>query len=385
MKKILISILFLIAVAHSAFAQSLQDIFALIEQNNLSLKTYSARCNAAKLEARTGTALADPEVEFGYLWGTPNGIGNRKDFSVTQSFDFATVFGVKRREAQNKEQLADLECEQARNLVFFAAQQLAIDLTCVNKKLEEQKARLASSVQLENSYLSMFQKGEVSKIDVSRVQLSHASAEAELQSLMIEKESLQSKLSMMCADEENSTSIVYDSNNYPAEHIKGDRSVSVSKQEVDLASQQVAAAKAEGMPELKAGYMSELTPGEKFRGITVGVSIPLWKNRNNTARAKAQQLLAQTATDELTHQLSEQRKELQSKAQRLHALLKSLRSSLSSINTLALMQKALEAGEISLIDYINERSTYYELQDKFIETEHEYQTAIAELSFISAE
>jgi outer membrane protein TolC len=42
-----------------------------------------------------------------------------------------------------------------------------------------------------------------------------------------------------------------------------------------------------GLPSFSVGYMSEKVVGEHYQGVTVGVSIPLWNNRNRVKQAKA--------------------------------------------------------------------------------------------------
>lgn len=363
-------------VSAFANAQSMQDIFGLIKSNNVSLRKYEAQCKAAKLDARTGITLADPEVEFGYLWGTPNEIGDRKDFSVTQSLDFATIFGLRRSEARSKEALADLELEQAQNLLFFTAQSTVIEITYMNRCIAELQQRLDDATKLEEYYRKLLANGEVNKIDMGRVSLAKVTAESDLKSKKIERETLVKRLSQMC-----SQSLSCEWTDYPARFISGDLSLALSKQESVVSSKVVQSARAEGLPELTAGYMSELTKAEKFRGVTVGISIPLWKNRNNVARAKAQQVLAEAETAELASQLESQRNELKSKADNLKELLAYLNSSISLLNSAPLMLKALNAGEMSLVDFINERAFYYELKDKILETEFELTSTIASLYY----
>ena len=74
--------LIIIAVVMAAFplrAQNLESVLSSVERNNTTLKVLRAEADAAKAEARTGLTPADPELELGYLWGTPKEEGNRID------------------------------------------------------------------------------------------------------------------------------------------------------------------------------------------------------------------------------------------------------------------------------------------------------------------
>ncbi|KAA6308963.1 hypothetical protein EZS27_039465 [termite gut metagenome] len=50
-----------------------------------------------------------------------------------------------------------------------------------------------------------------------------------------------------------------------------------------------------GLPSFLAGYMSEKVVGEHFQDITLGISIPLWENKNRVKQAKAASIAAQRA------------------------------------------------------------------------------------------
>ena len=83
--------IFLLIFPFGLFAQNdIKTILIEIEQNNTTLSAYKNLNEAQKLENNTNIFLENPEVGFNYLWGDPSAIGNRQDFSVSQSFDFPT-------------------------------------------------------------------------------------------------------------------------------------------------------------------------------------------------------------------------------------------------------------------------------------------------------
>jgi hypothetical protein len=56
------------------------------------------------------------------------------------------------------------------------------------------------------------------------------------------------------------------------------------------------------------------------------------------------------------------------------------RKSLSTANSTELLKKALDAGEISLLEYMVELSLYYNMVNQTLEAERDYQKALTELS-----
>jgi len=96
MKRLIIFLLAFISMTVNAAAQtSIEEVLHEVEQNNTTLVALKQRVNAETIGNKTDLSLPNPEVEFNYLFGSPSSIGNRTDISVTQGFDFPTVYGRK--------------------------------------------------------------------------------------------------------------------------------------------------------------------------------------------------------------------------------------------------------------------------------------------------
>ena len=109
--------------AQDVYEQALADI----EANSLTLSTLRERLKAEKLDINTGRFLANPEVELGYLWGEPSSIGNRVDYSVTQSIDFPSVYAHKSNIAKQEEANADLYYRTERATVLLEARENLVE------------------------------------------------------------------------------------------------------------------------------------------------------------------------------------------------------------------------------------------------------------------
>ena len=58
------------------------------------------------------------------------------------------------------------------------------------------------------------------------------------------------------------------------------------------------------------------------------------------------------------------------------------RKSLSTTNSTELLKKALDAGEISLLNYMVELGLYYNMVNQILEAERDYHKALTELSAV---
>jgi outer membrane protein TolC len=152
------------------------------------------------------------------------------------------------------------------------------------------------------------------------------------------------------------------------------------KKEIEITEKQVSLSKAMSLPKLQAGYMSESVIGQDFKGLTVGLSIPLWENKNTVKYAKANTVALEGLATDNKVQLYNQLKVLHTKAIELQNSSSDYQLKLQSLNNSELLKKALDKGEISLIDYILELSIYYESVNNLLELKREMNITIAELN-----
>lgn len=134
-----------------------------------------------------------------------------------------------------------------------------------------------------------------------------------------------------------------------------------------------------GLPRLQAGYMSEDVVGEQFRGIAVGLSIPLLENKNAVKYAKAKTFAVQSAESDNRLQFYNILKALYTKAVSLQNSLNDYRINLQKFNNSVLLQKALDNGELSLAEYYFEQTVYYESFNRMLDIEKSLNETIIEL------
>lgn len=138
--------------------------------------------------------------------------------------------------------------------------------------------------------------------------------------------------------------------------------------------------KAMSLPKLSAGYMSEKIVGQQFQGITAGVTIPLWENKNTVKFAKAKAIAVQSIESDSKLVFYNQLKTQYTKVKSLQKNVTGYRISLESLDNSALLKKSLDLGEISLTDYFYEISLYYESISTLLFAEKELNKAVAVLA-----
>lgn len=370
----------IIGIAITAFSANAQntveEILSLVEQNNTALRAASDRTEVAKEEAMIETSLEDPSFGFDYLWGKPGMIGKRKDVNVNQTFDLATVFGYRKRLAKSRKEQLDLELHQQRVETRLEAIDLLVQLTYCNQALEIYNDRLMQEQQLAKSYEKRLAAGDANKLEANRARLSLADVEAEAAKFKTERDILLLQLQTLCGGVE----VNYSGTDYLAFNTDDAMSLRAVQEAQNAQHQLVAendlrATKAQSMPSITAGYMAELTDDEKWRGVTLGVSIPLWNNRHNVKRAKLQVQSARSEAEDAAYQLEQITAAQRLRTERYSEIAQKMQQKLANASSTALLRKALDEGEISLVEYTIEVSDYFDLRIKALEAERDYQQA----------
>lgn len=390
MKTFILNIL-LIFSSFSLLAQSsIDNVLASIEENNTTLKALRESVDAQKLENRTGIYLSGPEVGFNYLNGKPGEIGNRTDISITQSFDIATLFGMKSRVANEQNGLAELQYQADRIQLLLEAKQYCLDLIYYNALKKELLLRLQHAQTIADAYRKRLEKGDANRLEFNKAQLNLSTVQGEISTLDVEQSAVRSQLKRLNGGidvifeeiqfDDIPLPLAFD-DWYLVAAQKNPILASI-KQEVEISKKQLSLNKAMNLPTFSAGYMSEKVVGERYQGISVGVSIPLWENKNRVKQAKTAVRVAELKEIDSKQQLYNQLRILYDRTSGLKSTAQNYRKSLETINNTDLLKKALDAGEISLLDYIVEIGLYYDTVNRVLEAEKEYQKAFSELSAV---
>ena len=389
--KFILSGILLVCAASGARAQSgYEAVLKRIEANNTTLAALREQTEAQKIGNRTGIYPNDPEVEFNYLWGSPRFIGNRADIAVRQSFDFPTVYGHRGKIADLQNANAELAYKAERINVLLSAKQTCVELVYYNALVREYAARLQNAARIAEANKTRFEKGDINILEYNKAQLNLAAVQTETALIEAGRTELLSELRRLNGGKD----IAFSDDTYPAGTLPADfegwyasaetgsPALRYISGQIEIEQRQASLNRALGLPKFSAGYMSEKVEGEHFQGFSVSASIPLWENKNRVSAAEAQARAAKSVLEDNKAQFYNRLRVLYFKAAALGQTAQKLRQALSAYNNEPLLKKALDAGEISLLDYLLETGYYYDAMNKALEAERDYQKAIAELSAV---
>lgn len=391
MKRIVISMAFAVV----AMGLRGQDVFApvlqQIEQNSTTLQALKQQMEADKLQNKTGLTPDNPEVELGYLWGNPTAIGNRKDVSVSQSFDFPTAYVQRGKLSRLQNHSVEYRYRTERMQLLLTAKDLCIDLIYNNKMREIYAKQSENAEKIAAAYEKMLKNGEANRLEYNKANLNRATLSDQLKRIDLEREHLLSELTALNGGQpivfHESVQVVpalsTDFEQWYVDAETNNPSLQYLRSQVEVANRQVKVSQAEGLPKMSVGYMGEFVGDERFQGITVGVSIPLWQNKNRVKQARAAAIASERVVEDSRVQYYNHLKSLYNQAVGLQQSVALYASSLSQNGNEALLTKAFEKRELSLLEYLLEMEYYYECFQKQAEAERNLAHIWAELTAYS--
>lgn len=364
---------------------SIDNILGSVEKNNKTLAANTQLVEAKRLEYKTGLTPEDPKVEYDYLVGSPAGAGNQTDFSVTQSFDFPTAYFSKKSMANQQIAKTELELITLRQDILLDAKTICFSLIYLNKKQAELNKRVSQMSLVYEGYQSKMQIGEATVLDVNKAQLLLLNLKTELALNESEIKRTISKLTEL----NGGIAVILLDTVYPITPVvpdfvqmdslieANDLLVKIYNKDKDISSAKLKVMKSLALPKMEAGYHSQAILGQRYQGTHLGISIPLWQNKNTIKTEKANLLFTDFRIAEHRTEHFYENQQLYEKYVVLKNTLTEYDKIFGAVNNTELLNNSLKAGNISSIEYFMELSYFYTAYDNYLKAEKEYNQAIA--------
>ncbi len=376
----------------TATAQSpIESIMESVSTHNNSIKSVQQEVTAAQTELSAENCLENPTFEFEYLWAekqVPG--GNKYGFAIMQGFDFPTLYSGRRKLINAQNSLGNSQVKLARQEVLLATRELCIKIVYLNKqiKLVNEREKIAQS--LVKLYNQRLEAGDANQLEVNKVEIERISQSTRLKMLLSERDAAIASLIAYNGGNTlpvNATSL----SQYPIISMPASLEDAVSQwRETDatmqtLRNQQLMAesyssvARQGWIPRFEIGYKQAYEVGDMFYGLAVGVSLPLFKTNNEVKTAKARALALTWQTEETQSQVTAEATQLYKETCALKAALADYEL-LMVQNNRTLLVKALESGQISLLEYMSDIAQLNEAEENRLLIEYQYHSKLSQLN-----
>ena len=385
LKYIISGVLFLVSLAVTPQA-SLDSLMMRVITHNRTLGTASQYFETVQTGSKRNLYLDNPEVGFAYLWGSPEEFGNRTDLLVTQSFAFPTVY-------TNRSKLSNAEINKASNMLasikiekLLEAKQLWIERVYLNREQKVLAQRMADLDQVSSLYRIQYENGEISKLSLNKTLLLQASLNADLDEVLAASEVISTEINHITGNhpvEINDTVYYFINMQLQDSVIKEslrDPLYQAYQSEVDRLNVQKKLTMANGMPKIRTGYYSETMSDLRLSGFQLGITIPLWENANKIKHASGEILTAEMEAEKFRESEVAKIMVLYTRFLTYLKKVEQLSEAIDFANHPALLNLAVETGEISMIEYFYETELYYRVRHDLLLAEKDLHLAEAELN-----
>ena len=370
-------------------AQStVSEVLNSIELHNKTIQAGQKLKQARQLENRTNNNLANPTVELNQLWAKNGGGKNANELAVVQSFDFPSAYIHRNKLIKSQNTVSDLQYASTRQEILLAAQQTCLEIIYLQQQKRLLERRLKNTALLTQLYQKRLESGDANQLEYNKILLEKINAE---NASRLNAANLQAQSDIL-QQLNGGVVISFSDSIFPilpplpefsqleAAYLAADPKLNSLAEESRTAEQEIKVNRALSLPKFDIGYRRNGGSEEKMNGFKIGMSIPLWESKNTVKQAKAQAEYANAYMEDNTLNLKIT----------LHATLRAgsgignIPKSLSDSPTPPqqnelLLNKALKAGQISMLDYFVEINMLYESIQNYLDIEKEYQTILAQL------
>jgi len=357
-------------------------------------------------EALKGTSWDFGKTEVGYEYGQMNSIHHDNSVTVSQSFAFPTVYANQHKLARANVRNSELDLSVTKNSIANEVKTNWWQLVYFKSRLRLLRYQDTLYTGFLKAATRRAETGETNKLE----KISAESQSLEIKNQMKQTEAdiriylrrLQTLLNS--SNPVEITDSVLLKLNLPAvldsSVLSSNPSLALSLQQVEIARREKSVERAKLLPDLTIGYFNQsiigeqdvngiprsFSPGDRFTGITAGVSIPLW-GKPNVSRIKALKISEEIARNNFESYKTALKGELESLMQEYSKY----KSSIDYYEQSALPQadliisqstKSYRLGNMDYLDYIQSLSRALLVKSNYLETLNHYNQSILAIEYI---
>ncbi len=365
---------------------AVDEALQLIENNNNEIKAAKALWKANTLQARSENVLGSTSVAYEKIFGVEDATAETGRVTVTQEFDFPSLYVVRSQAAKKQNEVSYLEYEETRRTLLLQAKEMCIDmikLRLQNGLIAEKRANIEAMAASGEKRLAA---GDIGMLDYNKLKMQLMEENAALAMNENEIERIARSLAAMNGGEV----LQFDASGFGEmqqlpdfqtlcdEAVSGDVSLMRSKAERDAASASLRIEKNKWLPSFELSYIREMHINDADNGLEVGISLPLFSNARMVKKAKAYEVYSTIQASTMLDNVSSAFIQDYREAEKLAETLQSFDVGLVHGN-IDMLKKALEARHISTIEYFTEINSLYGMLQTYYALRADYEKALARL------
>lgn len=381
--------LILASTSFTAWSQTFYDVVDSIAASNPTLKAAKASADAEVSRVKAENMLEDPEVEFSRKWRSGEG-ENRWGAGIKQGFDWFGAYGARKNLAASMTAANDLKLAGELNKLHTDIGKSLIEVIAADKKIEILEGIAKGMKELENKYSIAWDHGEATILDLNKIKIEAIRATSQLQDARNERQALLADLQGIAGNPTLSVNVPVD---FPITQLKtlaeydaliaDAPEVKAAESGFAVAEQELKVAKMNRLPGFSIGYDHDFEDGAHFNGFSLGVTIPVYSRKHSMEAVAADNLAARFEAISVQSQLESKVKSLHANAAALQEMMRQYSPLVEGVNNLTLLKKALDGGQINLLEYLQEVNYFLTARLDLLELTKSYHLALQELNALN--
>ena len=378
MRLIIISLLAILSLSTYAGSRSAESVAQKIVSSSPKLKTLKAVSDAENAKNMTEANLPDPEIEGEYLVA-PAGEQDRWGAGISWGLDWPGVYSARKGVAKAQSELNLRKIKNEEYGLAVSTRRILLDYILQTSQIETLRNILLTTDSICLLATKSRNGGEMTQLDLNKIQLETASLNARLTSLLDSRMQSVAELSQIAGydctpllsemkiefpevnplNEDDIERMIISS--YPMEEAKA---------AIRLAEEEKRVTSREKLPGISFGYRHAFEDGNHFNGGSLGLSLPLFSSKGKTKAAEVSRKAAEIAAEETALNSKNEAFAALKRKMILDKEISEIAPLLENTDNQTLLLKAYKGGVITLIEYLNERNYYLEASMQLLELRH---------------
>lgn len=358
---------------------SINYIFSQIEQNNAGLQYMQQATLAAKTGNKTINNLKNPSFSYSHKY-------HDEQISVSQSFDFPTAYYYRSQVNKLKGKQLDVLYEKYRQELLLTAKLTCLNIIFLNQQNEVLHTRHQNAIDLAALYQERVNEGKSDPLEKNKIDLERINTEANLKSVEASLMSARSQLQALNGGiplefdllAYTDTTLDINLSEVQQAFLSSDYKLIAQHLTTEINRKEITVTRTNSLPDIEIGIKKNILY-DHTPGYSVGLSLPLFENRNKLKVAKLNLTASKLQGENVARELESECDQLVIQYNSLKESLIQFRRLFKTQNNLDIINKYIHNENITMIDYFVELNSYYASLETLLELENQFQIVSAKL------
>lgn len=378
-KYIIFNVLLIFSCTLTLSAQP-SDIYKKIEEIlalQLPVQAASDFIDAEKMGNLSYLYPENPRIEVEYLRPNPRLKNQAFNYQISQEFEFPSVYSNRKHLAKAQNESLEIQLNAYKRDYLEKTLNAWSEWVFASKKVEFLKKQSNFAKKIQESTEKLFDAGQISILERNKAQVFSLNIEKNYQQALHEKLLNQNRLLQF----NNGEVFEFLEEKYPVPYLdilylselenveNTNLALLQADKDIEANTLELKLKRSENLPEFEIGYIREQDIEVDFKGVSLGISIPIWKNKNATKTAKLKLKASQKEKENIQNQINQEIRQLFLLQELSQKYFQELDVEIKKADNQLLLEKAFQLGEITIIDFVTEQNMYSDLYEKYLETE----------------